>query len=360
MTTILTGIDLDFEPSCGSMILANELYEQLQSQGYIVHFVALKGGYISSWSKLKNLHLLNVQKKSTTDKDYSNYKNTILCEVKLIMNIVKPDIIHVHHLGFGMAEVLTSITSSIPKITFCHGTGILEYLNGAIKKETIKKIIENSEKVIFPTFELLRLLKNNVNFNLTNSTIIPWGVTVSNSPEKIEARFYNRKLIYGGRINDNKGLKILLQCFDSLPDNFTLDIFGNVNKNCTYLTNHRIKTHGFVDRNLFLSNLSSYSALIIPTQKIEAFGLVAIESQKSLVPVIYSKINGLNEILGESAIGFEPSNTRDLREKIIDVFSNKNKYYDLVNYGSKNAKKYTMENFLKEITQLTNKVLNEE
>lgn len=364
MVKLLTGIDLEFQPSCGSLILANELYEKLEGDGYEVHFIALAKKNGLKWSKLKNLHLLNLNKTGSEERNYNVYIQSLSNHVNAILKDVKPDLIHIHHLGFGLAEVFSSLSCEIPKITFCHGTGLLSYLEGETSSLTISKIIDVSDKIIFPTLEIFQLLSNNLEIDKFKHKIIPWGVNQSIKINKSKSNFKSKKLVYAGRINENKGLDVLLKAFVLLPDDYTLDIYGGgdeikinkgfVNKEKLGL---RVKFHGFVSREFLLSNLYNYSALIITTKKIEAFCLVGIEAQLARIPVLYSEINGLKEILGSSALPFVASNHISLKNELLKLFNDPQLYNSTILNGIKNSKKYSMTSFKNNILKLNKAVI---
>lgn len=364
MIKLLTGIDLEFHPSCGSLILANELYEKLENEGYEIHFIALKQNKEQKWSKLKNLHLLNLNKTGSQERNYNVYIQYLSNHVNTILKEVKPDLIHIHHLGFGLAEVFSNLSYEIPKITFCHGTGLLSYLKGGTSVVTVSKIINASNKIIFPTSEIFQLLNNNLEIDKLKYSIIPWGVNQSIEISKSKSNFKSKKLVYAGRVNENKGLDVLLKAFVLLPNDYTLDIYGSGDEIITSKDfvkknelNSRIKFHGFVSRDFLRSNLVNYSALIITTKKIEAFCLVGIEAQIAKIPVLYSEINGLKEILGSSAIPFEASNHISLKNELIKLFNNSQLYNVTILNGIENTKKFSMTSFKNNILKLNKEVI---
>lgn len=74
---------------------------------------------------------------------------------------------------------------------------------------------------------------------------------------------------------------------------------------------------------------------------IEGFGLPPLEAQSYGVPVVSSSATCLPEILGDSAVYFDPQNTEDMAEKILSVLNNENLRQDLISRGYENIKRFS-------------------
>ncbi len=108
----------------------------------------------------------------------------------------------------------------------------------------------------------------------------------------------------------------------------------------------RISFLPFTSRQNLWNLFQNYDAIVIPTKYIEAFSLTAIEAQMYGLPVFYSKISGLIEVIGSSGIAFEANNPYDLSNKLREKFDkiNDDKYNELVIKSITNARKYDIKN----------------
>lgn len=353
---ILTGIDLPFQPSCGSMILCDDIYSNLPN-GFEARFLGLKDNTNSnySWSSIKDIRLYDIDKVFDENK-YDDYveklRNNIECEMKDFI----PDIIHIQHLSFGMALAFSQIKTNIKKVAICHGTDIFFAKESAFHKNNVKTVCNASDLIIFPTFELYKNFKDIININIEDKVkIIPWGIP--NDSIKIKKiRLKDKtifKLLYAGRITENKGVDVIIESLRYLPDNYLLTIIGNgpyennvkelVNK---YNLNARVSFFPFSTRQDLQNSFQEYDVVIIPTKYIEAFSLTAIEAQQKGLPVVYSKISGLIEVVGDSGIPFIANNPIDLSNVLKKNFKNKNDklYKNLIIRSIDNAKIYNINN----------------
>lgn len=85
---------------------------------------------------------------------------------------------------------------------------------------------------------------------------------------------------------------------------------------------------------------------------IEGFGLPPLEAQTYGLAVVSSDRTCLPEILGDSAIYFDPEQTSDIAEKIMSLLDNKEKRAELTKRGLENVKKYSWAKMAKEIQSI--------
>jgi glycosyltransferase involved in cell wall biosynthesis len=74
---------------------------------------------------------------------------------------------------------------------------------------------------------------------------------------------------------------------------------------------------------------------------LEGFGLIAIEAQTCSCPVVSSDTGALPEILGDSAIYFNPKNSQDMAEKIYRVINDQELKQKLIARGLENIKRFS-------------------
>lgn len=90
-----------------------------------------------------------------------------------------------------------------------------------------------------------------------------------------------------------------------------------------------------------LDNLYKNASLFVFPSLYEGFGLPPLEAMKRGVPVVCSNIGSLFEILGESAVYFNPLDVNDITEKIKMVLMDDNLMKKLVQKGFEQVLKYS-------------------
>lgn len=98
-----------------------------------------------------------------------------------------------------------------------------------------------------------------------------------------------------------------------------------------------IQALGFVPDEDLQCLYKAASGFVIPSL-MEGFGLIAVEAQASGVPVAASRIPTLREILGESAIFFDPLSVQAIADAMADLLSQDGA---LEAKGEANAKRFT-------------------
>jgi glycosyltransferase involved in cell wall biosynthesis len=104
------------------------------------------------------------------------------------------------------------------------------------------------------------------------------------------------RLGFIGRIEEEKGVLVVLGALEKLGPNFVTHVAGiGADEIITKLENHpRVTYQGFLPSEEFLSTVD---ILLIPTQWDEPFGRVAVEGRDARLPIVASKAGGLPEVL---------------------------------------------------------------
>ncbi len=158
-------------------------------------------------------------------------------------------------------------------------------------------------------------------------------------------------LLYVGSAYPHKNLEKLILAFEDVivqKKNLQLVLVGK--KNYFYnrlekiikdkkLSNDILLTDYLSDDEL--SCLYKTAKLYILPSLIEGFGLPPLEAQSYGLPVLSSSATCLPEILGDSALYFDPNNTTELTKLIINTINNQNIIADLKIKGFDNLGRYS-------------------
>ncbi len=172
--------------------------------------------------------------------------------------------------------------------------------------------------------------------------------------------FKERKdqIIYAGRIDQTKGIKVLFEAWKHISQ-YELVVCGTgpLDDWCRrYIeSNHisNIKMLGFVTNNKVLDILSESKATILPTQWYEGFPMTLVESFSCGTPVIGSGIGNVGSIIDEGRNGFyiDPTSSASIVEVV-------NRLTDLCETTYESAKiLYSSEQNYKQLIEIYSDVL---
>lgn len=132
---------------------------------------------------------------------------------------------------------------------------------------------------------------------------------------------------YLGRIEPEKGVELLLQAFESLPDDYQLKIAGTGKEDYVKhlkqkYPSKRIRFLGWVAPD---DVYRAVNFVIVPSMWNEPFGRTVIEAYAHGVAVIASARGGLQELVVEGETGqlFEPDNPDNVRAACLAAVENK-------------------------------------
>lgn len=100
-----------------------------------------------------------------------------------------------------------------------------------------------------------------------------------------------------------------------------------------------ILTLGYVAEDT-LPILYSHAELFVLPSFIEGFGLIAIEAAACGCPVVSTNTSSMPEVLGDSALFFNPTNVNEIAEKIHQLLASPSLKQSLIEKGEKNIQRF--------------------
>ncbi|MBU4209982.1 glycosyltransferase family 4 protein [Patescibacteria group bacterium] len=276
--------------------------------------------------------------------------------------------------------------SSCPTICSIMDLGFLRYPGQFTKKDlyqltnwTNHSIKKASHIIAISKFTKRQIIKK-YNIQTEKITVAYPGVstpisTTAKQSRLILSKFKIQKpyLLHFGTLKPSKNIPFLIKSF-SKKNSPSLqlviagkkgwlfnNIFSTVKK--LNLANKQTRSPPLVEQIIFTDYitekqkwvlLKNAKALVIPSTY-EGFGIIAIEAQKLGTPVLASNISILKEVLGNSAIFFNPRKQDELVNAIRQIINPKihQKYSKL---GQKNSKNFTWSIAAKRIIQVFNSI----
>jgi len=173
-------------------------------------------------------------------------------------------------------------------------------------------------------------------------------------------------IFYVGVWRNHKNLEGLISAYEILKEKYNIkenlvlagqeDLnYPNIRKK---IENSKYKdsiiTPGFIENDDLAALYSSAATLVIPSF-IEGFGLIGIEAQKCGCPVVSSNTTSLPEVLGDSALFFDPNNHSEMAEQIHKVITDPISKRIVVEKGIKNADRFSWKKCAEETLEIYKK-----
>ncbi|HTK18918.1 MAG TPA: glycosyltransferase family 1 protein [Mucilaginibacter sp.] len=190
------------------------------------------------------------------------------------------------------------------------------------KKELINYLNLNPEKIkVLPMFSSDNLAKTELTDKGQNEILRTWGLE--------EQRFFFYPAQFWAHKNHYNLIKAF-QNFTKLHTDFKLVLCGSDKGNVTYLK-HYVKTlsleknvifTGFIEDQVLYTFYKNARALIMPTF-LGPSNIPPIEAMRLNCPVLISDLEGHREMLGDSALYFDPANHLSIMESMTTIMDDR-------------------------------------
>ena len=150
--------------------------------------------------------------------------------------------------------------------------------------------------------------------------VVPHGIGAEFKPE--EGRTSTKKFVYAGTLSELKGVHLLLDAFEKLEGDVTLDIYGPTNSSYAQQLMHtadkRIQFHGAVEATKMVQVYQNADCVIVPSIWYETYNFVVREALACGCLVIASDIGAMPEAIvqGKNGFLFEPGNEITLKQAL--------------------------------------------
>jgi len=237
-------------------------------------------------------------------------------QVRTLLRRLQPDLVHSHYaFGFG---IWGAASGAHPLIVSAWGTDVMgEGAESGMHARILRWVFAQADAVC-ATGEQLAVATRR--FTSHPVTVTPFGVdTDLFHPEDplpdltTEAGIADRPLRLGmvKRLDDNSGIEVLLRALalDDAPGLATLDVIGSmVEPGWPGLARElglgdRVTFHGVLSPEELARHLRTWDIAVQPTRWVEGYGVSALEAAASGVPVVASRLGGLQEVVEDAVSG---------------------------------------------------------
>ena len=155
-------------------------------------------------------------------------------------------------------------------------------------------------------------------------------------------------ILFVGRHEERKGLRVLLEAVALLPSDVRIWIAGEGPEtdmlNAAYAGDPRLEWLGAISESEKIARLKGADVFCAPSLHGESFGVVLLEGMAAGTPVVASDIPGYANAArhGSDALLFTPGDSRALAQALRDIFRDEPKRAALVASGRERAEEFSM------------------
>ncbi|HBV14170.1 glycosyltransferase [Chryseobacterium carnipullorum] len=288
---------------------------------------------------------------------------------KMIPYLKKYDMVHVHLFpALYFVAVAKWLSTSNTKIIFTEHNTENRRMNDIKFRLLEKAIYKAYSRVICISSKVKERLANILNIDSNKLVLIENGVNVGEIKNVTKA---NRKsfnynhddmlLIMIAAFRKQKDQDTIIKALKKLPSNYKLLLVGDGERRDHIV--ELVSELALSDRVSFLGqrtdvySLLKMSDIAILSSHWEGFGLAAVESMASGIPLLASDVDGLSQVVENGGVLFEKGNVDDLVNKILE-FNNKEYYYEISQKGMKKAQNYDISTYITKLIEVYHSVLN--
>lgn len=282
------------------------------------------------------------------------YSTAARGEMERILAEFSPDVVHIHNLYplLSPSVLVACRRAGVPVVMTCHNYRLVcpiavHFVNGKICERCAGGreywcFLQNcrNNRLESAAYALrgqvtrtLGLFRNNVTLFLAISNFLKCRLIEAGLPEEHIMVVPNMIRVpesgadasqgsyaaFAGRASEEKGIPVLLAASRRLPE-IRVQIAGHgpMLESLRRVAPANVMFPGMMSPEGLAVFYRGARFLVVPSVWHETFGLVAIEAMSYGIPVIASRIGGLQELVtdGRSGFLFEPGNPEDLADKM--------------------------------------------
>lgn len=251
------------------------------------------------------------------------------------------DYIYIHLITHASIPIrIVSYFKKLNLIFNIHGEDLLVQSKlAAIFLEITKPLLRKAKLIVVPSFYFKNKAIKLLPFLNENQIFVSPSSGIKDSFYHFPTTKTRNNIIgYVSRVDRGKGWDVLLNAIKILSNNNitpTVKIIGGgaeVNDMLQLITEFELTNVDYigpVQYNKLPDYYKQFDLFVFPTKLEESLGLVGLEAMASGVPVIASKLGGIQDYLTDNVNGlyFEAGNEKDLSQKILSLLGKKDNEY---------------------------------
>ena len=238
----------------------------------------------------------------------------------------RPDIVHAHWwFPSGLIGQGVKLLTGVPLVTTLHGTDVRMAKSITASRSFFRRVLRGSSAVT----TVSSWLASEVTALAPASHPIVAPMPVATERFSPGGNREPSRLLFAGRLNEQKGLEHLLKAIAAMERLTMLDVIGegsdaqHLKQRASQLgISDRVVWHGQLDQDALLKFYRSATAVVVPSTD-EGLGLVAAEALLCEAPVVAFRSGGLTDVIQHRTTGVlvTPGNTAELARALDTVLA---------------------------------------
>ncbi|OJH35968.1 glycosyltransferase family 4 protein [Cystobacter ferrugineus] len=327
---ILTGIDIPFVPFGGSPLLCNDWYSELPPDVQVRFLTLAPPEGVDRWWTMEDVHFLDALK-ARTPEGFDVYVQQLRREVARHVAEFRPTLIHCQHLNFGLSRAFAEEAVDIPKVGICHGTDVLSAIQSEFFLANMQAIRTRMDVLFFPTRHMAEDYFSVDPCELEH-VVLPHGIPDrlyaprSAEVERRPGKTPTLRVLFAGRLTPWKGADIAVSAMRYLSEDVHLTVIGGEEtpgyleqmraETSAHALEARVRFEGHLPRETLVERFSEFDIIVIPSRRVEAFSLTAVEAQARGLVVVCASTGGITDAVGESAVRLRENTPEVLAEAL--------------------------------------------
>jgi glycosyltransferase involved in cell wall biosynthesis len=354
---ILTGIDILPGSPGGSIELLRDLY--LGPTPLIAADVFMLDPAGGQDVRTDNHpFLLSVAGKTHSGPDFWSYVERLTAAINGTFRASDYEVIHLQHLAFGATPALQRAFPQHAKIALVHGTDLLYAAESETQAQVLHAAANSARAVVVPTTAMADQLRRLTPIPAGQIVNIPWGVPDSLLRQELprpQRPAGPLKVLYAGRLSAEKATSQVISAvagFEGAEVSVAAPVteFSALAKQADL---SHVRYLGWLSREKLWEEFSRHDLLMVPSLKLEAFGLVAVEAQACGLPVVYQPVPGLVEVLGESSLAVDFGDLQKLAACFKDLSNSPHLLDEMRSAGLANSSRFPLSRTARELRDLS-------
>lgn len=366
----LTGIDLPAGSPGGSVELLRDLY-LAPDRPIDADVFMLAGGEAREEAEADTVRpasggtspvLLSVPGKQSAGPGFWSYVTALTAVLRQRFAPGDHGVVHLQHLTFGATPALLRAFPGHPHIALVHGTDLLFAADHPTQAEVLRETVRRATAIVVPTAAMAVALRALADVDDRRVLHIPWGIPdrlLAAPPPRLPHDGAKLRLLYAGRLTAEKGVSDIVTRLIGIPG-VTLSMAAPVAEYralADRLELTGVRYLGWLTRPRLWQAFSEHDALVMPSTRLEAFGLVAVEAQACGLPVLHTPVPGLAEVLGDSALAVDFATDPGAATAVVTgLRDDPGALADLRSSGRRNAARFPLSRTASELRALSSEL----
>ena len=236
--------------------------------------------------------------------------------------------------------------------------------HAAIRKAIVRHQVLLSDFIITDSFYSMRDIQKRFDVK-DNKLCVIYISTECKNEKPLAPKDY---FLFVSETERAKNLMGLIDAYDTLPkelkEKYKISVVGKKGNDYSNII-RKIKEKNIEDKITFYGYLTDdelellyrEAFIFIFPSFFEGFGLPVLEAMSKGTPVICSNAASIPEVGGDAVLTFDPYDTNDLADKIIQICTTEGLREDLIKRGLERASQFTGERFARDTIEAFNKAV---